>query len=166
MSINAIEESLQAYLASVTSLETALAGLTESHLDLNNEQSWTIRQIVHHIADGDHLWKTAILQAIGKPNHGFRLEWYFSRAQTAWADTWMYHSRPIGDAMALLRASRKYLVELLMMTPQAWDSCVRVRWPKQKDDICISVAEIVAMQTRHLHGHTADILAIRHGHHI
>ena len=42
-------------------LENALASLSDIELDyapLNG--GWTIRQIIHHIADGDDLWKTGI----------------------------------------------------------------------------------------------------------
>lgn len=42
-------------------LENALNGMTDSDLDyVPANGGWTIRQIVHHIVDGDDFWKTWI----------------------------------------------------------------------------------------------------------
>ena len=41
-------------------LEAAIAGLTEEELDLaQTADTWTIRQIVHHVVDGDDIWVCA-----------------------------------------------------------------------------------------------------------
>ena len=46
------------YTDCLAELRAALAELAESDLDLAlPEGGWTIRQIVHHIVDGDDLWK-------------------------------------------------------------------------------------------------------------
>ena len=57
---------LALYADGPTQLEAVLMGLTESDLNLAQPgDSWTIRQIVHHLADGDDLWKTCIKAALG-----------------------------------------------------------------------------------------------------
>ena len=39
-------------------LENALAGLSDTELDyVSSNGGWSIRQIVHHLVDGDDLWK-------------------------------------------------------------------------------------------------------------
>ena len=46
-------------------LENALADLSDNELDyVPSNGGWTIRQIVHHIADGDDLWKASIKIAL------------------------------------------------------------------------------------------------------
>ena len=51
-----LEVILNLYADGPAKLEAALAGLSEPDLDLAlTSDSWTIRQIVHHIADGDDL---------------------------------------------------------------------------------------------------------------
>ena len=48
-------------------LRTALAGLTEAELGAaQTANTSTIRQIVHHIADGDDPWKMCIKAALGR----------------------------------------------------------------------------------------------------
>jgi hypothetical protein len=49
------------YIEGPTLLERALTGLKEADLDTApSKGGWTIRQIVHHIVDGDDIWKTCI----------------------------------------------------------------------------------------------------------
>ena len=53
-------------------LDRTLAGVSEADLDTPPSQGgWTIRQIVHHLADGDDLWKTFIKAALGNGKHAF-----------------------------------------------------------------------------------------------
>ena len=50
------------YIEGPKLLERALAGLTEADLDTAPAKGgWSIRQIVHHLADGDDLWKMGIV---------------------------------------------------------------------------------------------------------
>jgi len=43
--------------------------------------AWTIRQIVHHVAGGDDLWKAAIKAAIGNSRGLFSYCWYWDKPQ-------------------------------------------------------------------------------------
>jgi hypothetical protein len=61
---------------------------------------------VHHITDGDDLWKTFIKQAISNLGSEFSLEWYWQMPQVDWAGEWTYEDRPIEPYLALLRANR------------------------------------------------------------
>ncbi|NTU56358.1 MAG: DinB family protein, partial [Anaerolineales bacterium] len=55
-------------------LDSALSGLRETDLDLApSADSWSIRQIVHHIVDGDDIWKTCIKTALGNSEALFSL---------------------------------------------------------------------------------------------
>jgi hypothetical protein len=59
---NTFKSVLAQYAQGPTLLEQALSGLTDTDLDLTlSEDSWSIRQIVHHIADGDDIWKICII---------------------------------------------------------------------------------------------------------
>jgi hypothetical protein len=63
-------------------IEAAISGLTEAHLDLAlTNHSWTIRQMVHHLADGDDVWKMFIKHATGNPGREFNLAWYWQIPQ-------------------------------------------------------------------------------------
>jgi hypothetical protein len=73
---------LARYMEGPALLERALAGIQETELDAPPSQGgWTIRQIVHHVVDGDDLWKTCIKVALGNEQAEFSLEWYWAQPQ-------------------------------------------------------------------------------------
>ena len=86
-------------------LERALAGVRDADLDApSSGGGWTIRQIVHHIADGDDLLKTFIKMALGNERGEFRLDWYWALSQDEWAEHWVYARRSLDVSLALLEA--------------------------------------------------------------
>jgi len=147
-------------------LEAAIAGLSVTELDLAlSKDSWTIRQIVHHLADGDDLWKAFVKQAIGNPGSEFVLAWYWQMPQNEWAERWAYRERAIEPSQALYRASRFHIVQLLEHTPEVWDKSLRIRGP-HGDEQDVSVRWVVEMQTRHIEDHLNEIREIRQAHRI
>jgi hypothetical protein len=79
------------YTDCLLQLRTAVEGLIETDLDLAPVHGgWTIRQIVHHLVDGDDLWKDCIKAALGNPQGIFTLQWYWGVTQDVWADKWHY----------------------------------------------------------------------------
>jgi len=151
---------LAGYAAGPDRLEAALAGLSEADLDLAlGDDSWSIRQIVHHIADGDDLWKEFVKRAAGNPGGEFSLAWYWQIGQDEWARRWAYRERAIEPSLALFRASRAHIVQLLANRPEAWSTSLLIRWPDEEAQT--SVGWVVAMQARHIDGHVDDIRRIR-----
>ena len=142
-------------------LEAAIAGLSTTGLDhaLSND-SWTIRQIVHHLADGDDIWKMFIKQASGNPGGEFVLEWYWQMPQDEWAARWAYRERAIEPSLALYHANRCHIVQLLEHTPGVWEKSLRIRWPDRGEQ-ATSVRWVVEMQIRHLEAHMDEIRRIR-----
>ena len=155
---------LALYADGPAQLEAVLMGLTESELDLaETGDSWTIRQIVHHLADGDDIWKICIKAALGNREGLFSLQWYWDRPQTEWAETWGYANRNIESSLALLRANRHHIVELVGQTPDAWERSIRLKWPDGEEER-ITIGEVLEMQASHVVGHINDILMIRQAH--
>jgi uncharacterized damage-inducible protein DinB len=143
-------------------LEQALAGLHDADLDAPPVQGgWTIRQIVHHIVDGDDLWKAGIKAALGNEQGEFTLEWYWMvPTQDIWADRWAYAARPIDVSLALFKATRAHVTQLLAHVPDGWCRSISVRRP-DGEATRMTVAVIVEMQADHLEHHVRRILAIR-----
>ncbi len=151
------EEIVASYVECAGRLEAALGGLSENELDqAGAEGGWTIRQYTHHVADGDDLWKIFIKRALGSASGAFQLEWYWQMPQEAWGEAWGYAGRAIEPSLALLRASRAHVAQLLRGTPGGLERCLAVRMPDGSERP-VSVGEMVAMQTRHVEGHIADI---------
>lgn len=66
-------------------LEKAVAGLTEEQLDLSmGPGEWSIRQIVHHLADDGDVWAMNIKKAIAFPEAWVRFEGF--PGNDAWAE--------------------------------------------------------------------------------
>ncbi|MGD8415274.1 MAG: DinB family protein, partial [Candidatus Latescibacterota bacterium] len=109
-------------------LEKALEGLDEDGLDVPwRPGGWTIRQIVHHVVDGDDLWKVGIKAALGNEESEFTFDWYWSIPQDTWADRWRYAARPIGLSLSLFKANRLHVLELAGQVPGALQRTLNVR---------------------------------------
>ncbi len=141
-------------------LEHAVMGLRDADLDAKpSGGGWSIRQIVHHIADGDDIWTLAIKMAIGNEQTEFGLEWYGSLAQDTWADRWAYNQRPIGTSLTLLKATREHILQLLECVPEAWNRGVVVRTSKGGIER-VPVGYVIQMQADHVLHHIERIHAI------
>jgi uncharacterized damage-inducible protein DinB len=142
-------------------LDRALAGLRDSDLDAHPAQGgWTIRQIVHHIVDGDDIWKSSIKMALGNEQAEFSLAWYRVQPQEVWAERWAYGRRSLAESLALLGAIRNHVLQLLEEVPDGWNRAVNLLEPDGKT-VRMPVGAIVAMQTDHVVHHVKRIQAIR-----
>jgi len=155
---------LAQYADGPTLLEQALSGLTEADFDFTlSEDSWTIRQIVHHIADGDDIWKICIKTALGNSDALFSLQWYTVKSQMDWSESWAYSCRGHASSLALYRANRHHIVDLLEHIPGALEKSVRFDRPG-REEIRITVFDVVELHVRHLTEHIESIHAIRRAH--
>jgi len=151
---------LSRYLEGPDQLEHAVADLSDAELDAPpSGGGWTIRQIVHHVVDGDDLWKVGIKAALGNEEGEFTFDWYWALPQDAWADRWSYGQRPVEASLALLRATRAHVADLLEWVPGAWGRSIDVRTPQGTERV--SVSQVIEMQTRHVTHHVEKIAAIR-----
>lgn len=157
-------ELLARYVAGPRQLRAALAGLAEADLDHGPPAGgWTIRQLAHHVVDGDDLWKMCVKAALGNDSAVFALEWYWAVEQVLWAERWNYAGRALEPSLALFEANRCHVVQLLERVPQSLERCILIRWPGAREQE-VPVWWVVEMQARHAAGHIADILAIREEH--
>lgn len=158
------ESVLNRYIEGPALLERALAGLRGTDLDSPPSQGgWTIRQIVHHIVDGDDLWKTCIKAALGNEQGEFTLEWYWALPQEFWANRWAYAKRSLDVSVALLKANRAHILQLLAQVPDGWCRSVGVRRPNGETER-MPVGAVVEMQADHVVHHVNRILAILREH--
>jgi hypothetical protein len=142
-------------------LEQAVAGLQEPELDASPAQGgWTIRQIVHHLADGDDLWKVGLKAAFGDEDGEFDFSWYGSHSQQEWARRWNYTARSLDSSIAFIKAVRVHVAELVETAPDAWNRTIGVRGPRGVAEK-ISVGSILEMQVNHVDHHVKRIMTIR-----
>jgi hypothetical protein len=155
---------LKKYLHLPDRLETSVAGLSETDLDLRGE-GWSIREYVHHTVEGELIWQVNLRAILGTDGIAFPFQWYFGLSQDDWAEKWASDKRLIEPTLALFRGSTRSLVELLRCADlQVWEHYGCVTWPGAKKETRISVLEIVQMHIGHMDQHEADIRAIRELH--
>ena len=162
------EALLASYARGPAALDEALTAAEGEVLDVASpDGGWTIRQIVHHITDGDDLWKTCIQAALGahceedrsSGRAVFSLQWYWDLPQDEWAERWAYAQRGLEPALALFAANRRRTVQLLRQVPGSLAHCIVVRWPSGQEQE-VTVGWVIEMQTRHAEDHIEDILSI------
>ena len=142
-------------------LENALAGLSDIELDYApSNGGWSIRQIIHLIADGDDIWKTCIKIALGNEQAEFTLQWYSALPQTEWAKRWSYENRSIDASLALFRANRDHILQLLEYAPDGWSKSIQFRDSNGKIEV-VPVGFVIQMQGDHVVHHVKRITAIR-----
>ncbi len=152
---------LIAYAAGPQMIMGAIQGLSEDQLDLKlSQDSWSIRQLIHHITDGDYLWKEFLLRAAGEPEKEFSLEWYWCLPQDEWVKRWSYAGREVAHSLELFKANRLHTIELLEEVPGLWEKSLFIP-TRQGGQERVSVGEVVKMQAGHAVDHAEDIRLIR-----
>lgn len=159
------EETLERYANGPDELETTVSELSEEDLALSNVQgAWSIRQIVHHIADGDDLWSMAIKAALARSGFHYSQDWYTT--DNAIAEPLDYARRAIEPSLALFRAHRAHIVQLMQHLPGAWERYILFRWPNTEAEEQITAGTMIRWQARHAEEHIEAIRRIlrQHGH--
>lgn len=142
-------------------LENALAGLIDTELDyVPSNEGWSIRQIVHHLVDGDDLWKMYIKIALGNEQAEFTLKWYLALPQTEWANKWSYEKRSIDASLNLFKAIRDHILQLLEYAPDGWTKSAQFRDSNGEIEV-VPVGFVIQMQAEHVVHHVNRILEIR-----
>ena len=141
-------------------IEDALAGLQEADFDLARaEGAWTIREIAHHLVDAyDTTWQ-AIEAAIGQPGCRYYLDWY-DPANT-WTTIMRYRDRPVGPALAFLRAKHAYLAPVLDLVPDAGSRFFMLIRSTGDPERRLTVNDLVQHLNAHAQQHIAQIRTTR-----
>jgi len=150
------QESLALYLSVVDELEAAVTHLSESDLELSlSADSWSIRHIVHHLADSETLFVWWMKLALAESGRTYIQIW--PDGNDVIATTLQHTKRPIAPSVALVRASRTHIAQLIPYVPDAWE-----RYTLDQDGNKTTFRELVALMLRHALDHIDEIVAIRH----
>ena len=156
------EEILARFRSGAEELRRLVGALSEEKLDLASRPgAWSIRQIVHHLADDCDVWSMCIKKAIATPGVLVRFEGF--PGNEPWADALEFDKRPIGTSLELITAHRRYLGELLEHFSSAWGHTVRLANSAGEVVQEMSVREMVEMLADHMQGHIAKIEVILRG---
>lgn len=154
------EELLKEYLALPERLVSAVSGLSDGELNLTGgPDQWSIRQIIHHLADGQTMWSVCMRLAIGAPGAAMQLDWY--PGNDAWSERMHFDKRDIGPSLMLIRAFHDEVAELLTLMPEAWEREVVIGVPGSGHERAYSVARIIEFTSEHFVEHMDEIAGIR-----
>jgi hypothetical protein len=143
-------------------LVATVGALSDTELDLSRGPGqWSIRQIVHHLADDGDVWSLCIKKAIATPGASIRFEGF--PGNEPWADALDFAERDIAFTLQLIIAHRQYLADLIRDL-DAWEKPVKLVDAQGELQREITVREIVGMLTDHMATHVATIRAICEAH--
>jgi len=150
-------ELLEMYTSASQRLAEALAGLCDEELDLARAPGkWTIRQIVHHIADSDASSLVRILMCLAEPGRPYNNNPY---DQDVWVERLGHAHRPVEPSLALIAAVRGHVAALVRHRPESLDGAVAPSLGAP-----MTVRELIAMLASHALHHIAQIEETRRVH--
>lgn len=157
------KETLTQFVSGAYQLDKLVGFLTEEQLDhFLSPGEWTIRQIIHHVAEDGNAWAMPIQKALVIP--GTLISFGESVENEIWADALAFSKRPIRAAIALIKSHRHLIAEIAVFFSEKWDNHVTFNIPGQKDPGRVSVGEMISMLTDHLSEHITTIEAIKQKH--
>jgi hypothetical protein len=141
-------------------LSSLVESLSEEDLNSSlNEDSWTIRQIIHHLADGAMIWGMFIRQALGDPGGEFKLQWYWDRTQDEWAEIWNYSGRDIQSSLELYGANQDSMLSILGSVEKPESFSLQMNLPGEKVHTH-TIENAIRWQNIHIANHIKDIRQI------
>jgi len=154
------KETLARFSSGADRLEMAVEGLSEKELDTSVEPGgWTIRQIVHHVADDGDAWSMPYKKALATPGAPIRFEGF--PGNEAWVDALAYDKRPVQTSLALLKTHRQLIRELAEYFPAAWERSVAIVDSQGQEVMRVSAEQIMRMLSEHLAEHLKTIEEIK-----
>lgn len=151
------EQVLALYEAGPDALDATLTGLGESDLDLAcSPGRWTIRQIVHHLADLEAATLGQMNMAFAEPGRTYQGNPF---SPDTWAVSLDYAGRPISSSVQLFRAIREHVAQLAHHLPDAWGRSIRS--PDGRDS---PIGLTLGMLSSHALEHIEEIREARRRH--
>jgi DinB superfamily len=157
---------LAAYEQGLAELDAALAGLSASDLDLARAPGqWSVRFIVHHLAESESLFMGQFKTALAQSGATYIRNTY---NQETWPITLAYAERPIESSVALIKASRGHILQLLHAIPDYWERYVLVNSADSEGHLGearkSTIGQLLEVMASHLLEHCAEIREIRQLH--
>jgi uncharacterized damage-inducible protein DinB len=144
---------VDAIAATPSALRAAVKGLTDAQLDTPyRPEGWTVRQLVHHVADSHMNAYTRFRLALTEDNPTIK-----PYDEAAWAELPDARSLPIGVSLDLLDRIHERLVHLLRATKDA-DFRRTLQHPENGPMTMDSLLAVYAWHGRH---HTAHVTGLR-----
>lgn len=146
---------IERYRTGTADVEAALSGITDAELDRRPPaaEDWTVRQVVHHLADSEAMAYIRLRRLIAEDDPLIA-----GYDEPEWARR-LHYDRPIEASLAVLRAVRAASLELIeRLTPDEWE-----RGGTHSDSGAYSVGDWLRIYAGHSHDHADQIRSVRAG---
>ena len=154
---------LNDFIGTMDELKVLLGVLPEKGLDwAEREGEWSIRQVIHHLADDGNVFTHAIERVLVSPGSKVRFDGY--PGNDVWIEQLGYDQQAVDPSLDLMQAQHTFLSELLRRFPDRWQNKAFYYDELEKKAAEQSVAEIIIMLTEHMQEHIAMIKNIRQKH--
>ncbi len=131
----------------------ALADVSDRGLDARLPGKWSVREIVHHLADTELVAAVRLRRIVAEDRPGLRA------ADMAGYARRLYYDRPIQNSLELFRLVRLSTAEILeRMTDAEW-----AREGTQSDGGRLTAEKWLEIFSRHAHTHAEQIRRTRAG---
>ena len=141
------------YRDGAAEFRSAMAGVEDGELDQRPlEGEWTVREIAHHLADSEAMAYTRLRRLVADDDPVV-IQGY---DEPRWAER-LHYDRPIGEAIAVVRAVRSASLALLeSLTEDEWH-----RSGRHAESGPYGVERWLEIYAEHPHEHAAQIRAAR-----
>ena len=147
---------VQDFLDVLVRFDAALNRVPSGGLDwAEKEGEWTIREVIHHLAEDCNVYTFIIERALATP--GCNVIFGEFPGNEPWGKALAWHTRPVEPARELMHAHRVYLADLLSSLPDLWENTVHFKDESGKELGEQNLIQMVHMLTEHMDEHTQMI---------
>ena len=143
------------FRGALADLDAVLADLPGGSLDWAEEGEWSIREILHHLADDGNVYVFIIERGLATPD----CKVFFGEfpGNEAWADRLAFGERPVEGVLNLIHAQRQFLAEVLGHFPDRWENKANFYNTEGEKIADRTIGEMLLMLTEHMQEHTEMI---------
>jgi ribosomal protein S18 acetylase RimI-like enzyme len=150
------ERILNNFINTFDELDTLIETVTAEQLDWRETAGeWSIRQVLQHLTDDGNVFTFIIERALATP--GCKVFFGGFPGNEVWANQLGFDQRPVTQALALMRAQNKFVVELVSAFPDRWGNQVGYYNEAGEKQVDQSVENLLVMLTEHRRDHIAMI---------
>jgi catechol 2,3-dioxygenase-like lactoylglutathione lyase family enzyme len=151
-----VQQTLELYASGPNALEAAIAGLDDEQMGWKpSPDDWSIREIIHHVTDSDATALFRVKMALAEPGRVMLGNPYHP---DTWARSLDYNARDVAPSLALLRATRRHILQIIDHLPDAMDRTIRN--PEGQET---NVETFISMLASHLMLHIDQIEEVKAG---
>ena len=147
---------VQEFLDALVRFDSVLDRVPANGVDwAEDDGEWTIREVVHHVAEDCNVYAFIIERALATP--GCNVFFGDFPGNQPWGKALKWHTRPIEPARELMHAHRSFLADLLLALPDLRENAVHFKDESGKDLAESNVTQMIEMLTQHMDEHTEMI---------